>query len=178
MVSNSCKILVKSEIEKLGLHCVVTLGEAEIEDCISGEQLNHLKINLTKSGLTLIDDKKSILIEKIKNIIIEIVYYSEEYPKINLSNYLSEKLNYNYTYLANLFSEDQCTTIEHYYLSLRVERVKEWLIYDELNLTEIAFKMHYSSVGHLSNQFKKITGLTPSHYKRLKHKKRKTIESV
>ena len=124
------------------------------------------------------DDKKAVLIEKIKNAIIEMVHYKDELPKTNFSDYLSEKLNYDYTYLANLFSEVQGTTIEKFIISHKIERVKELIIYDELNLTEIAWNMHYSSVAHLSNQFRKITGLTPSHFKKLKDKRRKAIEDV
>ncbi len=179
MVSNRCKMIVKSELEKLRLHYIIIgLGEVEIMENISTEQRNLLNVGLKKSGLILMDDKKSMLIEKIKNIIIELVHYSEEQLKINFSDYLSEKLNYDYTYLANLFSENQGTTIEHFFLTHKIERVKELLIYDELNLTEISYKMHYSSAAHLSNQFKKMTGLTPSHYKRLKHKRRKPLENV
>ena len=121
------------------------------------------------------DDKKSILVEKIKTIIIELVHYTDEQIKINLSDYLSEKLNHNYTYLSNLFSEVKGTTIEKFYLAHKIEKVKELLVYDELNLTEIAWKLHYSSVAHLSNQFKKMTGLTPSHFKNLKHKRRSAL---
>jgi AraC-like DNA-binding protein len=179
MVSNRCKMLVKSELEKIGLHYMtVELGEVEIMENISVEQRNLLNTGLKKSGLELLDDKKSILVEKIKNIIIEIVHYSEEQLKINLSDYLSEKLNYDYTYLANLFSENQGTTIEQFFLNHKIERVKELLVYDELNVTEIADRLHYSSVAHLSNQFKKMTGLTPSYYKHLKRKKRKPLENV
>jgi AraC-like DNA-binding protein len=124
------------------------------------------------------DDKKAILIEKIKNVIIEMVHYSDEMPKTNFSDYLSKKLEYDYTYLSNLFSETEATTIEHFIMLHKIERVKELIIYDELNLTEIAFKLHYSSVAHLSTQFKKITGLTPSFFKSLKDKKRNTLEDV
>ncbi len=124
------------------------------------------------------DDKKAVLIERIRNIIIEMVHYSKELPKTNFSDFLSEKLNYDYTYLANLFSEVQGTTIEKFIIAHKIERVKELIIYDELNLTEIAWLMHYSSVAHLSNQFKKITGLTPSHFKQLKNKRRKAIEDI
>ena len=179
MVSNRCKMIVKSELEEFGLHYImVELGEVEVMENISSALRNKLNINLEKSGLGLLDDKKRVLIEKIKNIIVELVYYSEERPKINLSDYLSEKLNYDYTYLANLFSENQSTTIEHFFLALKIERVKELLVYDEISLTEIADKLHYSSVGHLSNQFKKMTGLTPTHYKHLKLKRRKPPEKV
>ena len=179
MVSNRCKMIVKSEFEELGLHFIIKeLGEVEIMESITAEQLNLLNSNLEKSGLGLLDDKKRVLIEKIKNIIVELVYYSQEQPKINLSDYLSEKLNYDYTYLANIFSESQGTTIEHFFLTHKIERVKELLVYDEISLTEIAYKLHYSSVAHLSNQFKKLTGLTPSNYKHLRNKRRKPTENV
>ena len=179
MVCIRCKMVVKSELEKLGLHYVsVDLGETEIMEEISPEQLTRLSIAIKKTGLELMDDKKSILVEKIKTIIIELVHYADEQIKINLSDYLSEKLNHNYTYLANLFSEVKGTTIEQYYLAHKIEKVKELLVYDELNLTEIAWKMHYSSVAHLSNQFKKITGLTPTHFKNLKNKRRSALGNV
>jgi AraC-like DNA-binding protein len=172
-------MLVKSELDKLGVHYTsVELGEAEIKDNISQEQLDRLNIALKKTGLELMDDKKSILVEKIKAVIIELVHYNEEQVKVNLSDYLSKKLNHDYTYLASLFSEVKGITIEQFYLAHKLEKVKELLVYDELNLTEIAFKMHYSSVAHLSNQFKKITGLTPSHFKQLKHKRRSVLGNV
>lgn len=179
MVCIRCKMVVKSELEKLGLHYTsIELGEAVIKEDITQEQRELLGIALKKTGLELMDDKKSILVEKIKTIIIELVHYSEDQIKVNLSDFLSEKLNHNYTYLANLFSEVKGTTIEQFYLSHKIERVKELLVYDELNLTEIAFKLHYSSVAHLSNQFKKITGLTPSHFKKLKNKRRSALGNV
>jgi AraC-like DNA-binding protein len=179
MVCIRCKMVVKSELEKLGLHyTTVELGEAEIFENITSEQWNKLSMGLRKTGLELMDDKKSILVEKIKTIIIELVHYRDEQIKINLSDFISEKLNHNYTYLANLFSEVKGTTIEQFYLTHKIEKVKELLVYDELNLTEIADKMHYSSVAHLSNQFKKMTGLTPSHFKNLKHKRRDTLRTI
>jgi YesN/AraC family two-component response regulator len=179
MVCIRCKMVVKSELEKLGLHYSgVSLGEADVMDEISAEQLELLGQGLKKSGLELMDDKKSILVEKIKTVIIELVHYTDEQIKINLSDYLSENLHHNYTYLANLFSEVKGTTIEKFYLSHKIEKVKELLVYDEFNLTEIAYKMHYSSVAHLSNQFKKMTGLTPSHFKHLKKKRRSFLGNV
>jgi len=172
-------MVVKSELEKLGLHYVdVKIGEADIIDNIQPEQLQKLDKGLRKYGLLLMDNKKSILVEKIKNVIIELVHYREEQIKVNLSDYLSEKINYNYTYLANLFSEVKGITIEKFYLTHKIEKVKELIVYDELNLTEIAYRMHYSSVAHLSNQFKKFTGLTPSHFKKLRNKRRGTLEDV
>jgi YesN/AraC family two-component response regulator len=179
MVSIRCKMLVKAELEKLGLHYKrVELGEAEIEENISTQTWNELNAALKKSGIELMDDKKSILIERIKNVIIELVHYSEDPLEINFSDYLSQKLHHDYTYLANLFSESQGTTIEHFLITHKIERVKELLVYDELNITEIAWKMGYSSVAHLSNQFKKITGLTPSFFKKIKDKKRSTLEDI
>jgi AraC-like DNA-binding protein len=176
MVCIRCKMVVKSELDKLGLHYnSVELGEANVREEISDEQMASLGNSLRKAGLDLMDDKKSILVEKIRTIIIELVHYSDEQIKTNLSDYLSEKLNYNYTYIANLFTEVKGITIEQFYLSHKIEKVKELLIYDELNLTEIAYKMHYSSVAHLSTQFKKMTGLTPTHFKNLKQHKRLTL---
>jgi len=172
-------MVVKSELEKLGLNWTsVELGEISIRENITDDQLYKLGIALKKSGLELMDDKKSILVEKINAIIIELVHYTDEQIKINLSDYLSKKLNHNYTYLSNLFSEVKGTTIEKVYLAHKIEKVKELLVYDELTLTEIAWKLHYSSVAHLSNQFKKITGLTPSHFKNLKNKRRRTLVNM
>jgi len=169
MVSNRCKMIVKSELEEFGLHfIIVDLGEVEIMENISEDQCIHLNKNLEKSGLGLLEDKKRVLIEKIKNVIIDLVYYSEEQPKVNLSDYISGKLNYDYTYLANLFSENQSITIEHFFIDHKIERVKELLIYEKKSLTEIAYQLNYSSVAHLSNQFKKMTGLTTSNYKKLR----------
>jgi AraC-like DNA-binding protein len=172
-------MIVKSELEKLGLHYIlVDLGEAEIMEDIPPEQLEQLDIALKKTGLELMDNKKSILVEKIKTIIIDLVHNTDEQIKINLSDYLTEKLHYDYTYLANLFSLVKGTTIEKFYLNHKIEKVKELLVYDELTLTEIAYRLHYSSVAHLSNQFKKKTGLTPSHFKNLKHKRTDALGNV
>jgi AraC-like DNA-binding protein len=179
MVSNRCKMAVKTELKRLGLHFVVVdLGEVDIMENISDEQREQLKEALLSSGLELMDDKRAMLIEKIKNIIIEMVHHTDELIKVNFSDFLSEKLNHDYTYLANLFSEVQGTTIEHFIISHKIERIKELIIYNELNITEIAFKMNYSSVAHLSNQFKKVTGLSPSHFKNLKDKRRSPIEEI
>ncbi|MCF8368932.1 MAG: AraC family transcriptional regulator [Bacteroidales bacterium] len=172
-------MVVKAELEKLGLHYInVKIGEANIKENCTPEQIEQLDIALRKSGLQLMDNKKSILVERIKSVIIELVHYSEEQIKINLSDYLSEQLNYDYTYLANLFSEVKGITIEKFYLAHKIEKVKELIVYDNLNLTEISYRMHYSSVAHLSNQFKKITGLTPTHFKKLKNKRRSTLEDI
>lgn len=172
-------MLVKNELEKLGLNCVaVDLGMVDIKEEISKEQLKTFSNNLRKSGLELLDDKKNILVEKIKNVIIEMIHYSDEVPKVNDSDYISEKLNYDYTYLSNTFSEVKGITIQHYIIQHKIEKVKELLIYDELSLTEIAYKLHYSSVAHLSNQFKKVTGLTPTYFKELKEKRLKNLEDL
>jgi AraC-like DNA-binding protein len=166
-------------LDKLGLNYgIVELGEVEINEDINDEQRTQLKTNLLKSGLELMDDKRAILVERIKSVIVEMVHYENELPKTNFSDYLSEKLNYNYTYLANLFSETKGITIEHFMILHKIERVKELILYDELNLSEIAWKLHYSSVAHLSHQFKKITGLTPSYFKSLKNKRHSTLENV
>lgn len=179
MVCIRCQMVVKAELDNLGLHYVdVKIGEANVIENIQPEQMNQLDIALRKSGLQLMDDKKSILVEKIKSAIIELVHYTDEQIKVNLSDFLSDKLNHDYTYLSNLFSEVKGTTIEKFYLAHKIEKVKELIVYDELNITEIAYKMHYSSVAHLSNQFKKITGLTPSHFKKLRNKRRGTLEDV
>jgi len=179
MVCIRCKMVVKDELAKLGLHyTLVELGEVEIMENISASQHDQFKTALLKSGLELMDDKKSVLIQQIKNVIVEMVHYSEESSTMNFSSFLSQKLNHDYTYLANLFSEVQGTTIEKFLISHKIERVKELLVYDELNLTEIAYLMHYSSVAHLSAQFKKITGLTPSHFKQLKEKRRNMLENM
>jgi len=179
MVSLRCKLKVKAELDRLQIkYSIVELGEVEIVENISQEKFNQLQIALHESGLELMDDKRAVLIEKIKNVIIEMVHHSDELIKINFSTFLSLKLNHDYTYLANLFSEVQGTTIEQFLISHKVERIKELIIYGELNITEIAWKLNYSSVAHLSNQFKKVTGLSPSHFKQLKDKRRSPIEEI
>lgn len=178
MVSLRCKMLVKDELKKLGLKfIIVDLGTVEIMGELTDNQHDELKINLLKSGLELMDDKKSILIEKIINVIVEMIQYSDEVPKVNYSDYISEKLDYDYTYLSNIFSEVKGITIQQFIIIHKIERVKELLLYDELNLSEISYKLNYSSVAHLSNQFKKITGLTPSYYKKLKKKRTSNLEN-
>jgi AraC-like DNA-binding protein len=172
-------MVVKEELKKLGLHfIVVDLGEVEIMEDLTSDQRNSLETALRNSGLELMEDKKAILIEKIKNVIIEMVHYQDELPAINFSDYLSEKLGQDYTYMSNMFSEIKGITIERYIIAHKIERVKELLMYEELNLTEISYRMNYSSVAHLSNQFKKVTGLTPTHFMALKDKKRKPLEEV
>jgi len=179
MVSMRCKMIVQEELKALGIHYVVVeLGTVDILEDITQQQHDLLKQNLLRSGLELLDDKKSILIEKIKNVIVEMIHYADELPKVNYSDYISEKLNYDYTYLANIFSEVKGITIQHFIIIHKIEKVKELLLYDELNLTEIAGKLHYSSVAHLSNQFKKITGLSPSFYRQLKQKRTENLENI
>ena len=179
MVSNRCKLVVKEELRKLDLHFVIVeLGEVEIMETLTPEQHDQLKAALSLSGLELMDDKRAVLIEKIKNAVIEMVHYTDEVPKVNYSDYLSEKLQYDYTYLSNIFSSVKGITIQQFIIIHKIERVKELLLYDELTLSEISYKMHYSSVAHLSNQFKKITGLTPSHFKKLREQKRSPLEDI
>lgn len=172
-------MLVKDELLKIGVKYVsLELGMVEILEDITAEQRKLLKENLLKSGLELLDDTKSILIERIKNVIIQLIHFSDELPKVNYSDYISEKLGKDYTYLANTFSEVKGITIQQFIITHKIERVKELLIYNELNITEIADKLHYSSVAHLSNQFKKITGLTPSFYSQLKNKRKANLEDL
>lgn len=179
MVSIRCKMLVKSELEKLNLgYKSVELGEVELEQAIDDQQRNALRTALLTSGLVVMEDKRSILVEKIKTLIIEMIHYNNELPDVNYSVYISKKLNYNYTYMANLFAEVKGTTIEHFIIMHKIEKVKELIIYDELSFTEIASLMQYSSVAHLSKQFKKITGLTPSYFKQMKYKRRNPLEDL
>ena len=177
-MSNRCKMLVKEELKKLGLHFIfVDLGEVDIMEDLSAEQLSELKTTLLLSGLELMDDKKAVLLEKIKASLIAMIYTdTDEMDKTNASDYLSQKLQQDYTYMANLFSEVQGSTIEQFVIAHKVERIKELMIYGNLNITEIAWKMNYSSVAHLSNQFKKATGLSPSHFKQLKNKRENPVE--
>lgn len=172
-------MVVKDELKKLGLHfIIVELGEIEIMEDLSYKQRDELKLSLLSAGLELMDDKRAVLIEKITKVVIEMVHYSEELPTMNYSDFISEKLSYDYTYLSNLFSEVKGVTIQQFIIIHKIERIKELIIYDELNITEIAWKMNYSSVAHLSNQFKKITGFSPSHFKNLKDKRRSPIEEI
>jgi len=179
MVSLRCKMVVRDELRKIGIVAIVLdLGMVEILEDITKEQHDILKINLAKFGLELLDDKRSILIDRIKCAIIEMVHYQDEVPKVNYSDYLSDKLGYDYTYLSNVFTEVKGITIQQFIILHKIEKVKELILYDELNLTEIAYRMHYSSVGHLSNQFKKITGLSPTFFKRLKKKRLSNLENM
>lgn len=172
-------MVVKAELEKLGLrYTYVKIGEVETIENIQEDQMKQLVAALEEVGLFLLENKQNILVEKIKSLIIELVQYTEEQIKVNLSDFLSEKLNYDYTYLANLFSETNGITIEKFYLLHKIERIKELIVYDEFNLTNIAYKMRYSSVAHLSNQFKKFTGLTPTQYKMLDDKSRDSLENI
>jgi AraC-like DNA-binding protein len=171
--------MVQYELEKLNLYCTsIELGKAEVAGTVSLEQIKDIRAALLRSGLQLMDNKKDILIEKIKNVIIEMVHYSDDQLKTNFSNYLSSKLNLDYTYLANVFSEVVGTTIEHFIICHKIELVKQLLGYNELNLTEISWKLHYSSVAHLSTQFKKVTGVTPSSFKHLGHRSHIELQNV
>jgi AraC-like DNA-binding protein len=170
---------VKAELNKLGLHfIVIDLGEIEIMEELSPEQIMQLKAALSGIGFELMDNKRAILIERIISVIIDMVHNSTETNNLNFSDYLSKKLNHHYTYLSNIFSEVKGITIQQFIIIHKVERIKELLMYNELNLTEISYLLNYSSVAHLSNQFKKITGLSPSHFKILKDKKRMPVEEI
>ena len=171
MLSDRCKQKVFGALKKMGLHFViVNLGEVRLMDTITKQQREELKITLHECGLELMDDKEAILIEKVKNTIIEMIHSDDDLPKINFSLYLSQQLNCSYTYISTLFSKKEGTTIKHFILQHKIERVKKLILYDDLNLTEIAWKLNYSSVAHLSTQFLIITGLTPSHFKSLEHR--------
>lgn len=180
MVSLRCKMIVKEEFIKLKIpYSTIDLGMVEThEPDVTPVQREQLRINLLRSGLELLDDKKSILIERIKNVIIEMIHYSDEFLKVNYSDYISEKLNYDYNYLSNVFSEVKGITIQQFIIYHKIEKVKELILYNELNLSEISHKLHYSSISHLSNQFKKVTGLSPSYYKQLKQKRKTNLENL
>lgn len=179
MVCSRCKMVVKSELEKLGLHPVaVDLGEVKISDELEGYQRQDIHAALQKFGFALLDDKKSVVIERVKNLIVDLVQNKNSQLKTNLSDYLSRELQHDYTYITNLFTQVEGTTIEQYFIAQKIERVKELLVYDEMSLSEISYQLNYSSVSHLSKQFKKVTGLTPSHYKQLKEKKRNPLEEL
>ena len=179
MVCSRCKMVVKAQLESLGLKPVnIALGEVELEEELSKAQLSSLNIALKATGFELIDNKKSQTIEKIKNAIVTLVHHSDHELRTNLSSFITSQIHQDYNYLSNLFSEVEGTTIEKYYINQRIEKVKELLVYDELSLSEIADRLGYSSVGYLSNQFKKVTGFTPSYYKSLKENKRRNIEEL
>lgn len=179
MVCSRCKMVVKAQLESKGLRPLsVNLGEVEIEGDLSKDQLLQLDTSLKALGFELIDNKKSQTIEKIKNAIITLVHHSDNDIHTNLSSFITSKIHQDYNYLSNLFSEVEGTTIEKYFISQRIEKAKELLVYDELSLSEIADKLGYSSVSYLSNQFKKITGFTPSYFKSLKENKRHNIEDL
>ncbi len=178
MTSLQCKLIVKEELDKLGLrYVIIGLGLVELQGTVTGKQLDELKSNLHRAGLKLQNDRKNILIERIKDLINEMINYSEELPKTNYSDYISEKLNYDYTYLSNIFSSVIGTTIQQFIINHKIEKVKELLLNDDLNITEISYKLHYSSVAHLSNQFKKVTGHSPSIYKNKYQKQSLPLES-
>jgi len=179
MVSLRCKMMVKAELKNLGLHFVfVDLGMVEVLEDIAEQQRAQLKVNLKKSGLELLDDNDAILVARVKGVITEMIYYDDEVPKVNYSDYISEKLDYDYTYLANIFSDVKGMTIQQFIIINKIERAKELILYDELNLTEISYRLNYSSAAHLSNQFKKITGLTPTFFKKLGKKRKGNLENL
>lgn len=179
MVCNRCIMAIESELQKLGLTAgKIVLGEVVLDTDLSADQKQHFEKAIAGIGFELIDDKKSRIIEKIKNVIIDLVHYRASDNNANLSTLISQELHQDYNYLSNVFSEVEGTTIEKYFIAQKIEKVKELLVYDELSLSEIAFRLNYSSVAYLSNQFKKVTGLTPSHFRQLKEKKRKPLDEV
>lgn len=179
MVSLRCKMAVKEELRKLGIRFTnIDLGEVETVDNITSFQREQLKKSLLNCGLELMDDKRTILIEKVKNLITDMIHHHDELPRINYSDFISEHTKHDYTYLSNIFSQMKGITIQQFIINHKVERIKELISYGEMNLTEIAWKMNYSSVAHLSNQFKKITGFSPSHFKQSNHKTRNPIEKI
>ena len=178
MACESCKVVVAQALEELEISTYrVELGEIQTIHDVSDEEKQLLSDKIRKAGLELLDKKNGVLIEKIRTVIIDYVYNSDEKPTQNFSTILAEKLNHSYGYLANFFSEVEATTIEQYMISVKIERIKELILFDEDTLSEIAYKLHYSSVAHLSTQFKKVTGLTPTHFKQLKEKRRKSIQN-
>ncbi|RWW96749.1 helix-turn-helix domain-containing protein [Flavobacterium cerinum] len=179
MVCSRCIMVVQNELEKLGFEFTnIKLGEVTLTRELNLDERNSLEAVLIPLGFEVIDDKKSRIIEKIKNIIIDLVHHQDNDVKNNLSDILGEKLNHDYNYLSNLFSEVEGTTIEKYFIAQKIEKIKELLVYDELSLSEIAIRLNYSSVAYLSNQFKKVTGLTPSHFKQIREEKRKPLDKV
>lgn len=179
MACESCKVVVKDALEELDISTVkVELGEIETTEDVSNDDKKHLNIKLKKVGLELLEKKQGVLIEKIRKVMVDYVYKSDEKPNIKFSVLLSKELNHSYTYLANFFSEVEATTIEQFIIALKIERIKELIIFGEDTLSDIAYKLHYSSVSHLSTQFKKVTELTPSHFKELKEKRRITIQNI
>lgn len=179
MVCNRCIMVVQSQLEQLGLHPVsVELGVAVLPDRITEETYRKVKATLEPLGFELIDDRKSQIIERIKNAVIELVHYKEDGLTVNLSDYLSSKLNRDYSSLSKLFSEITNTTIEKYFIAQKIERAKELLVYGELTLNEIADQLNYSSAAYLSAQFKSVTGLTPTHFKKIKENKRRPLDQV
>ena len=179
MVSNSCRFVVKNAFDKINVPYIrINLGEVEVKKNISKKQRENLKVALQKMGLELMNDRRIILIEKVKNTIVEMVHHADDMVKVKFSDYLSHKLNYDYTYLSNLFTEVQGINIQNFILLHKAERIKELISYDELTISEIAYKMNYSSVAHLSNQFKKVTGFSPTYFKHLKVRSRNVIETI
>lgn len=179
MACESCKVVVREALEELDISAVkVELGEIETKQDVTDEEKQKLNNKIKKVGLELLEKKRGVLIEKIRQEIIDYVYKTEEKPKIKFSVQLSKNLHHSYTYLANFFSEVEATTIEQYMIALKIERIKELIIFNEHTISEIAYMLHYSSTAHLSTQFKRVTGLTPSHFKALKEKRRTTIQDI
>jgi AraC-like DNA-binding protein len=169
MVSMRCKLVVEEELKKLGLHYVsVDFGVIETVEVLTREQRDQLRMKLFLVGLELLEDKRNVIIEKIKSTVMEIIHNTEESPKANYSDILTGKLGYEYTYLSNLFSEVNGMTIQQFIINQKIEKIKEMLMYSDMNISEISYKMHYSSVAHMSAQFKKVTGHSPTYFRELK----------
>ena len=179
MVCDRCKLVVTSELEKLGVHpLVVELGEVTLETDLDPSEKENFGQALETLGFEIIDTRKNRLVEKAKTLIIDLVHRQNGELKINLSDYLAGQLQHDYKYISNLFSEMEGSTVEKYFIAQKIEKVKELLAYDELTLSEIAYRLNYSSVAHLSNQFKKVTGMSPSDFKSLDRRNRKPLDGV
>jgi AraC-like DNA-binding protein len=179
MVSLRCRNLLAAKLDKLSIpYLNIELGFVDLDHAIDEQTLKNLNIELKSAGLEILDNHNAIIIEKIKNIIIELVHYDDALPLVNLSIYISEKLGLDYGYISNLFTKVKGETIQQFYIKHKIEKAKELIFYDDKTLTEIADCLHYSSIAHFSSQFKKITGLTPSIYKKMKIERRINIENL
>lgn len=179
MVSSRCIHTVKTVLQQLGITYInISLGEVHLTSNVSVTQLRTFKEKIASYGLGIIADRKGMLVERIRSLVVDMIHHHEELPKENYSWYIANKLDQNYTYIANIFSEQTGMTIEQFIISHKIEKVKELLMYKEMSLTQIAFRLNYSSVAHLSNQFKKVTGMNPSAYRQLQQKNRKPLELI
>src|SRR5690606_9562701 len=179
MVCDRCKMVVKQELERAGLTLgSVELGEVEIREELSRDKLQSLGNGLRKFGFELLDDRRSRIAERVKTLVIELIHTRDNEKKTNLSDYIAASIGQDYSYISNLFSQQESLTIEQFYILQKIERVKELLVYDELNLNEIAAKLNYSSASHLTKQFKKVTGSTPTSFKEKQHARRRPLDNL